>query len=117
MTGAPDGSSPRSGHESDDALPVDDEAARRAHEVTRRAIRRLDILEWVIVLTGAGLAAGAGWVMAWMAAGMAGWDFRSTWIGASLFLFVVGGAATIIQIRRDERADAHRAEERREDDG
>lgn len=85
--------------------------------VTRRAIRRLDILEWVMVLAGVGVATGGGWVLAWILNGAGGWDHRTTWIAASLLLFVVGGGATIIQIRKDARAVARRIEQTRNDDG
>ena len=93
---------------------ADREAAELAHQVAQRAIRRLDVLEWVMFIMAAGLAAGGGAVVAWILSTMGDWDFRSTWIGASLLLFVVPGAIAIIKIRRDERADALRREEKRE---
>lgn len=86
------------------ASRADREDAQLAQIVARRAIRRLDMLEWVIFAVGAGLAAGGGALIAWMLSTLVGWDFRSTWIGASLLLFVVPGAISIAQIRRDERA-------------
>ena len=95
----------------------DREAARRAHQVTQRAIRRLDILEWIMVAAGVGAAVLGGWAIAWILAGAGNWDFRSTWIVAAVALFVVGGGATIIQIRRDARAVARRIARNREDDG
>lgn len=97
------------------------EAAQLAQVVTRRAIKRLDILEWVILFAGVGLAMLGGAVVAWIFAGMAGWDLRTTWIGASIVLFVVPGAVAVIKIRREEREDALRLAETRneeeEDDG
>jgi len=69
------------------------------------------MLEWVIFAVGAGLAAGGGAVIAWMLSRLAGWDFRSTWIGASLLLFVVPGVLSIRQIRRDERTDTRGTQE------
>lgn len=93
-------------------------AARHARAVTRRAIRRLDILEWVIFGLGAVLAAVGGALVAWLLSSIAGWAFRPTWIGASLVLFVVPGAIAMAKIRKDERADALRVAEKRErDDG
>jgi uncharacterized membrane protein len=80
-------------------------AAQAAHEVASRAIRRLDLLEGVMIAGGVVLALLGGAVMAWILAGMAGLAFRPTWMVASLLLFVVPGAITIIKIRRDERAD------------
>lgn len=96
---------------------ADREAARQAHQVTQRAIRRLDILEWVMVLAGVGVAILGGWVIAWIMAGAGDLDFRTTWIGASLLLFVVAGVTTIIQIRRDARAVARRIARNRKNDG
>jgi uncharacterized membrane protein len=94
------------------------EAADRAQKVTRRAIRRLDLLEWVIFGVGAVLAALGGALVAVFMSAMRNWDFRSTWIGASLFLFVVSGAIAVLRIKREERADALRAAGQREgDDG
>ncbi|MBT8488365.1 MAG: hypothetical protein HKN72_02680 [Gemmatimonadetes bacterium] len=90
------------------------QAAEMARIVARRAIRRLDVLEWVIFLGGAVLATVAGGLVAWLMVGIAGWDFRATWMGASVLLFVVPGLAAIIKIKRDERSDALRAEARRE---
>lgn len=89
------------------------QAAELARVVAQRAIRRLDYLEWFIFLGGAVLATVAGGFVAWLMTGIAGWDFRSTWMGASVLLFVVPGIAAIIKIKRDERSDALRAEERR----
>ena len=86
------------------------EAAEKAQVVTQRAIKRLDLLEWAIFGIGAILAMGGGAVVALILAAVAEWDFRSTWIGASLLLFVVPGIAAITKIRRDERADAPRAQ-------
>ena len=87
----------------------DREAAQATREVAQRAIRRLDMLEWVMVLGGAVLAMLGGAVFAWLLAGMAGLTFRTTWIVASLVLFVLPGTIAIIMIRRDERAGAERA--------
>lgn len=90
------------------------QAAEMARVVARRAIRRLDVLEWVIFLGGAVLATVAGGFVAWLMVGIAGWDFRTTWMSASVLLFVLPGLAAIIKIKRDERRDALRAEARRE---
>ena len=81
-------------------------AAQAAHEVASRAIRRLDILEGVMIGGGAVIALIGGGLVAGLLAGVAGLAFRSWWIIASLVLFVVPGAIAIMKIRRDERADA-----------
>ena len=93
------------------------EAAERAHEVTQRAIKRLDMLEWFAWGAGAVMAMGAGAVAAWVMGGLAGWSFRPTWIVASMLLFVIPGGAAIIKIRKDERAEAARTTNRTSDDG
>ena len=92
------------------------EDARRVSEVARRAIRRLDLLEYVIFAAGAVLALLGGAAIAWVFAGMGLWDFRSAWIGASLVLFVVPGAITLIRIRLEERAEARHPVSNQEDD-
>lgn len=103
---------------SGDALSrADREAAARAREVTQRAIRRLDLLEWVVWGAGALMAMVAGAAVAWVMAAVAGWSFRPTWIVASMLLFVIPGGAAIIQIRKDERADSTRQKNRTSDDG
>ena len=98
--------------------PADREAAKLAQTVARRAIRRLDIFEWLVFAAMAGLALAGGAVVAWILPGVAGWDFRSTWIGASLVLFIVPGTIAIVKIRRDARTDAGRISATQdEDDG
>ncbi len=87
---------------------ADREAAERAHEVTQRAIRRLDLLEWVVWGAGAIMAMVAGAVVAWVMEGLVGWSFRPTWMVASMLLFVIPGGAAIIKIRKDERAETNR---------
>ena len=88
------------------------------HEVAQRAIRRLDVLEWVILLAAALLASPGGAAVAWMLGPTSAWDFRSTWIGASLVLFVVPGTIAIVRSRREERADALGTDtNRKRDDG
>ena len=86
----------------------DDEAAARAQVVAQRAIRRLDVLEWVIFAVGAVLATLGGGVIARIISPVVAWDFRSVWIGASLLLFIVSGTIAVVHIRKEERADALR---------
>ncbi|NIR79570.1 MAG: DUF2269 family protein, partial [Gemmatimonadetes bacterium] len=52
---------------------------------------------------------------AWLLSAVAGWEFGTTWIVASLLLFVVPGTIAVIQIKREERADALRAAEARDE--
>ena len=76
--------------------------------MTQRAIKRLDVLEWVAWGAGAIMAMVAGGVVAWVMGGLVGWSFRPTWMVASMLLFVIPGGAAIIKIRKDERAETNR---------
>lgn len=97
---------------------ADREVAERVRVVARRAVRRLDIVEWVIFVLGVVLACLGGAFIAWMISSLAGWSFRPLWMGTSVLLFVVPGAMAIVQIKKDERADAIRTEGKRSlDDG
>ena len=84
--------------------------SRAAREVMDRAIRRLNILE-VLILGGAVAAAIAGgWLTAWLAMNALGAPFRLTWFTASLLLFAVPGVLVWSRERRAEK----RAKQRRE---
>jgi hypothetical protein len=88
------------------------EAAKVTREVTRRAIRRLDVLEWVILAAAAGLAVGGGGLVAWLVAGESARAFRLTWVVTSLVLIVVPGAFAFGSIRREERLGRDDTEKR-----
>jgi hypothetical protein len=83
--------------------PWEREAAKVTREVTRRAIRRLDVLEWIILATTAALAVGGGGLVALLVVGRSGAGFRGTWIATSLLLLIVPGAVALARHRRDER--------------
>ncbi|MEX2467131.1 MAG: DUF2269 family protein [Gemmatimonadota bacterium] len=93
----------------------DEETARLTREVTSRAIRRLDVLEWVIFAGAAALAVLGGALLALLVAAPLGFGFRSTWLMASLVLFIVPGAIAVTSLRRDERRRAQRLEQLREE--
>lgn len=93
----------------------DEETARVTQEITARAIRRLDILEWLIFAGAAGLAVLGGWLLALLLSGPLGFAFRPTWLVASLVLFVIPGAIAVTTLRRDERRRAQRLEQLREE--
>jgi uncharacterized membrane protein len=82
--------------------------AELTREVARRAIRRLDILESVMIAGAAALALAGGAGIAWLLAALGGLAFGRTWIVSSLVLFVVPGAVAIFIIRRDQREVARR---------
>jgi len=79
------------------------EAAKVTSEVARRAIRRLDFLEWVILAMTAALAVGGGGLVALLLVGRSAPGFRGTWIATSLLLLIVPGALTLLRHRKDER--------------
>ena len=79
------------------------EEARLTHEVTKRALRRLDLLEWVAAL---------------VLAATVGLAFRPTWVVASALLFAVPAAIAVLRMRRDEREIRAKVEEiTKENDG
>jgi uncharacterized membrane protein len=89
--------------------PGEREAAKVTREVARRAIRRLDVLEWIILATTAVLAVGGGWLVALLVVGRSGAGFRGTWIVTSLLLLIVPGAVVLARHRRDEQEREARA--------
>lgn len=93
----------------------EDEEARVTREVAARAIRRLDLLEWALFAGAAALALVGGALVAWLVSSSSPRvGFRSTWIVASAFFFVVPGAIALTHARREERRRAHRIQTRRE---
>ena len=95
----------------------EEERARATREVTARAIRRLDVLEWAIFAGAGVLATVGGALIAVLVATPLGFGFRPTWLVASLVLFVVPGVIALTILRRDERRRAKRLEQlRRERD-
>ena len=79
---------------------TDQEDVRVIQEVAARAIRRLNVLEWVI-LGGAGLIAVLGGALvSWLIAAQLKVSFRLTWIGLSMLLLVVPGLIVILRSGR-----------------
>jgi len=64
-----------------------------------RAIRRLDALEWVILLTAVGFALGGGALVAWILSSGTDIPFRVLWIGLSILLLVVPGGFVFLRER------------------
>ncbi len=94
----------------------DQEEARITRVVAKRAIRRLDIFEWVLICGALLLALLGGWVVAVVLKTTLDLPFRPTWIGGALLLFGVPGAMTIRRIRREDR-EWQRSKESDETDG
>jgi hypothetical protein len=77
------------------------EDVRVIQEVAARAIRRLNVLEWMI-LGGAGLIAVLGGALAsWLIATQLKVSFRLTWIGLSMLLLAVPGLIVILRSGKD----------------
>jgi hypothetical protein len=70
-----------------------DDQAEAAREVMDRALRRLNILEYLILLLALGLALLGGALVAWILHTAFGLPFRWGWAGASLLLFLVPGGS------------------------
>jgi hypothetical protein len=76
------------------------EEAKVASEVARRAIRRLDVLEWVMLMAAGALAVGGGALVSLLLVGRAGQGFRVVWIATSLLLMIVPGVLVLAPGRR-----------------
>ena len=86
-----------------DPLHLDGGRSRAAREVMDRAIRRLNILESLILAGAAVAALVGGWLTAFLAQSAIGLPFRPTWFVASLALFVVPGFLVWSRERRARR--------------
>lgn len=93
----------------------DDETARITREITSRAIRRLDLLEWLIFVGAAALAILGGGLLALLLAEPLGFGFRPTWLVASLVLFIVPGTIAVLTLRREEHRRARRLDQLRKE--
>ena len=94
------------------------EAAEAAAEVARRAVRRLDVLEWLIYAGALAVAVLGGAGVAWLLEEPESPGFRRTWAVSSVLLFVVPGAVVLIQSWRAERsAQRERDTNRNQRDG
>lgn len=80
-----------------------------------RAIRRLDVLEWVLLAVIAALALGGGWVIAWLLADF-GLPFQASWVMSAILLFAVPGAVVLLRERRAQTLRNHDPSEPRMDD-
>ena len=87
-----------------------------ARQVVSRAIRRLNLLETLIVGVAVGVALLGGWLGALLARSALDLPLRTTWMVLSVVLFVVPAAlAWTMEIRKRNRADADADAAARED--
>lgn len=77
-------------------------------EVMERAIRRLNILEYLILGAAAVLALVGGALVAWLVSAVAEVSFRLSWVVASLLLFVVPGGIVYARERLSGRTGHER---------
>ncbi|TVP75335.1 MAG: hypothetical protein EA352_08465 [Gemmatimonadales bacterium] len=70
-----------------------------------RAIRRLDVLEWLILLMAVGLAVLGGAAVAFLLSAGTDLAFRPLWALTSILLLAVPGGIVWIQTRRSRRSN------------
>jgi len=86
--------------------PLDQDRAKaeEARRIADRAIKRLNVLEYLILLAAVLLALLGGAVVAWALAATVGLSFRASWAVASLLLFIIpGGSVYLRELRRGRR--------------
>lgn len=79
------------------------EETREAREAVSRAIKRLNVLETIIIGAAVVIALGGGWLGALLARSVFELPFRTTWMVLSLLLFVVPAAIAWTMERRGRR--------------
>jgi hypothetical protein len=95
----------------------DEREARVTSEVARRAIRRLDFLEWVILAIAVAMAVGGGALVAWILAGSGNPSFRTVWLITSAVLLIVPGIVVFTKQRQEQRGKGAGRGTPRRDDG
>jgi len=80
------------------------EDARAARKVMNRAIRRLNVLEWLLLGAAAIASLAGGWLAALLGRSALGLPFRGTWMTASLLLFLIPGGIAWAAERRSRKA-------------
>lgn len=86
---------------------------RLTREVMDRAIRRINIFEYLILGAAAVLALVGGALVAWVLSASLELSFRITWVVASLLFFVVPGGIVYLRERLN-RSESVDVEQRRE---
>jgi hypothetical protein len=82
---------------------VREKEARVTREVAGRALWRLNVLEYLILLSALLLSLAGGALVAWVLGVALGAPFRMSWAAASLLLFIVPGAFVYLRELRRER--------------
>jgi hypothetical protein len=81
-------------------MKTEDDQAEAAREIMDRAIGRLNVLEYLILLLALALALLGGALVAWILQTAFGISFRLGWAGASLLLFLIPGISVYVRERR-----------------
>jgi uncharacterized membrane protein YqjE len=76
------------------------------NEVMARAIRRIGVLEQILLLMAALGALAAGALVAWLLGQAFGWAFRPTWAVSALLLFILPAGISQWRVRRANRSGA-----------
>ncbi len=82
---------------------ADAEVVRATREVAGRALRRLDMMEWVLFLVAAALSTGAGALVALLLAPLLHVSYRVLWVASSVVIFGVPGWLVVRRVRREEK--------------
>ena len=85
--------------------------ARLTHEIASRAIRRLDVLEWMILAGAVILSLVGGALVAGLLAASVGLPFRPTLVVASLLFFGVPSVIALKRMRNIEREVSAKTQE------
>lgn len=80
-----------------------------------QAIRSLGVLEHLFLMVAAVTALIAGALVAWLLTQALDLPFRPTWALSSLGLFIIPGGLSLWRVRREERAERARRNERETD--
>ncbi|MDE2982723.1 MAG: hypothetical protein OXU74_16150 [Gemmatimonadota bacterium] len=83
------------------------EDMRVVRQVMSRAIRRLNLLEAILLGAAAVAAVAGGWLAAYLGRGAFGWPFGTTWLAAAILLFGVPGVLAWTMDRR-QRSGGHK---------
>lgn len=87
-----------------------EQEAELARQVMDRAVRRLNILEYLILLLALVLALVGGALVAWILNTLLGAPFRISWALGSLLLFMVPGGLVYLRERAQKRKTSGKLE-------
>ena len=82
----------------------EEQEARAVQRVASRAVRRLELLEWVTLGVAVLAATVGGALVATVVAEPLGMAVRWAWVAASLVMFAVPALAALWKTRREERS-------------